>query len=162
MYLSNNGVVMKFILIVGFVFTSCISSKHVLASSCDSTCQLTQINSYFSALDKVSRKNSSIKDIDSLLALTHDDVKYVHVEYEANFNKESWRKAFIRNLERGAYQNSSKNEKRVLNSIFGINHTAIEYSHGVIQPDGTWKQAEPRLVIFGFTNGKISLIKELW
>ena len=162
MYLSNNGVVMKFILIIGSLLTSLILVKPAIASSCDSECQLTQINSYFSALDKVSRKNSSIKDIDSLLSLTHDAVKYVHVEYEANFTKESWRKAFIRNLERGAYQNSVNNEVRVLNSIFGKNHTAIEYSHGVIQADGTWQQFEPLLVVFGFTNGKISLIKELW
>jgi hypothetical protein len=153
---------MKFIVIVGLVFISLISSKLALASSCDSTCQLTEINSYFSALDKVSRKNSSIKDIDSLLSLTHDDVKYVHVEYEANFNKASWRKAFIRNLERGAYQNTSINEMRILSSILGKNHIAIEYSHGVIQANGTWQQTESLLVIFGFTNGKISLIKELW
>jgi hypothetical protein len=153
---------MKFILIIGIVFTSFISLKPALASSCDSVCQLTQINLYFSALDKVSRKNSNINDIDFLLSLTHDDVKYVHVEYEANFTKELWRKAFIRNLDRGAYQNSSKNEMRVLKNIFGKNHTAIEYSHGVIQSDGTWQQSEPLLVVFGFTDGKISLIKELW
>jgi len=153
---------MKFILIVGFIFTSFITSKPTLAANCDSTCQLEQINSYFSALDIVSRKNSSINDIDSLLALTHDAVKYIHVEYQANFTKKSWRKAFIRNLDRGAYQNSPKNEIRVLNTIFGKNHTAIEYSNGVIQPDGTWKPTEPLLIIFGFNNGKISLIKELW
>jgi hypothetical protein len=110
----------------------------------------------------VSRKNSTLNDIDLLLALTHDDVKYIHVEYEANFTKELWRKAFIRNLERGAYQNNANNEMHVLNSIFGKNHVAIEYSHGVIQPNGTWEKTEPLLVVFGFTNGKISLIKELW
>ena len=153
---------MKYILILVLIFAGLVSSKATLASDCDSTCQLAQINSYFSALDKVSLKNSTINDIDSLLALTHDDVKYIHVEYEANFTKELWRKAFIRNLERGAYQNSSKNEMRVLKSIFGKNHTAIEYSHGVIQSDGTWQQTEPLLVVFAFTNGKISLIKELW
>ena len=153
---------MKFILIIGFLLTNLISAKPAIALNCDSKCQLAQINSYFSALDKVSRKNSNIKDIDSLLSLTHDDVKYVHVEYEANFTKESWRKAFIRNLDRGAYQNSFKNEIRVLNSMFGKNYSAIEYSHGVIQLDGTWQQTEPLLVVFGFTNGKISLIKELW
>jgi hypothetical protein len=153
---------MKSILIIGLVFTSVFLSKTTLATNCDSTCQLEQIKSYFSALDKVSRKNSSVEDIDSLLALTHEDVKYIHVEYEANFTKVSWRKAFIRNLERGAYQTSAKNEKRILNTIFGKNHTAIEYSNGVIQQDGTWQQTEPLLVVFGFTNGKISLIKELW
>ena len=153
---------MKYIFIIGLAITFLMVSNPTLARECDSSCQLSQINSYFSALDKVSRKGSSIEDIDSLLALTHDDVKYVHVEYEANFSKETWRKAFIRNLERGAYQTTAKNEKRVINSIFGKNHTAIEYSNGVIQKDGTWIKDEPLLVIFGFTDGKISLIKELW
>jgi len=153
---------MNFILKIGLILTFLIFSHTTLAASCDSSCQLSQVNSYFSALDKISRENSNTKDIDSLLALVHDDVKYIHVEYEANFTKESWRKAFIRNLDRGAYQKSEKNEIRILNSIFGKNHTAIEYSHGVIQKDGTWQQTEPLLVIFGFTDGKISLIKELW
>lgn len=152
---------MRFILIAGFL-TFFISSKAVLAADCDSTCQLKQINLYFTALDKISRKNSTTNDIDELLALTHDDVKYIHVEYEANFAKDAWRKAFIRNLERGAYQNSDKNEMRVLKTIYGKNHVAVEYAHGVIQPNGTWQSTEPLLVIFGFTNGKISLIKELW
>ena len=141
---------------------SLVLSKTTLAANCESTFQLDQINSYFSALGKIGRKNSNIQDIDSLLAITHDEVKYIHVEYEANFTKKSWRNAFLRNLERGAYQNSAKNEVRVLNTIFGKNHTAVEYAHGVTQPDGTWKKTEPLLVIFGFTSGKISLIKELW
>jgi len=92
----------------------------------------------------------------------HADVKYIHVEYEASFDKESWRKAFVRNLERDAYQNTNENEQRVLKAILGKNHVAVEYSHGVIQKDGTWQQKKPLLVLFGFTEGKISLVKELW
>ncbi len=153
---------MKFIFKIGLVITSLILSNTTFAADCDSTCQLNQINSYFAALDKISRQGSSSEDIDSLLALMHDGVKYIHVEYEANFNKESWRKAFIRNLKRGAYQNTANNEKRILNTILGKNHIAIEYSHGVIQKDGKWQQTEPLLVLFGFTDGKISLVKELW
>jgi len=153
---------MKFILKIGFVLMCLFLANRAFAVSCDSTCQLNQINSYFAALDKVSRKNSNIKDIDLLLALTHDEVKYVHVEYEANFTKESWRKAFVRNLKRGAYQNSADNEMRVINTIFGKNHIAVEYSHGVIQQSGIWQPTDSLLVIFGFKDGKISLIKELW
>ncbi|ATC97227.1 hypothetical protein [Pseudoalteromonas tunicata] len=153
---------MKFILKIGLLLAFLILSKTTFAASCDSTCQLNQINSYFTALDKINRKGSTLNDIDSLLDLTHDDVKYIHVEYEANFTKESWRKAFLRNLERGAYQNSANNEMRIINTIFGKNHTAIEYSNGVIQQDGTWQQTESLLVLFGFKDGKISLIKELW
>lgn len=153
---------MKYIFNIALSLACLIASNMAIAASCDSSCQLAQITSYFSALDKISRKGSSIEDIDTLLALTHDKVKYIHVEYEANFDKASWRKAFIRNLERGMYQNSDKNEKRILNVIYGKNHTAIEYSHGVIQEDGSWKQTEPLLALFGFTDGKISLVKELW
>ncbi|WP_290612243.1 hypothetical protein [Arsukibacterium sp. UBA3155] len=121
-----------------------------------------QINHYFKALDKVSLKGGSIKDIDYFLSLMHADVKYIHVEYEASFDKDSWRNAFIRNLERGAYKNSNENEQRVLKTILGKNHAAVEYAHGVIQKDGTWRQKEPLLILFGFTEGKISLVKELW
>ena len=153
---------MKFTLKMGLVLLSLIITKIAFATNCESSCQLEQVNTYFAALDKVSRKGSSIKDIDRLLASMHDDVQYIHVEYDANFNKQSWRKAFIRNLERGAYQNGQNNEKRILNTIFGKNHIAVEYSHGVIQQDGSWKQDEPLLVLFGFSEGKIILIKELW
>jgi len=153
---------MKNILIIGFSLICLTFVKTVSASSCGSTCQLDLVNSYFKALDKIARKDSSIKDIDFLLGFTDDDVKYIHVEYQANFTKDSWRKAFIRNLERGAYQNNESNEIRVLSSILGKNHLAIEYSHGVIQADGIWQQTEPLLVIFGFTDSKISLVKELW
>lgn len=153
---------MKNIFIMVILFTLTIFPKIAVAENCDAKCQLSQINAYFSALDKVSRKGSSVEDIDALLSLTDDTVNYVHVEYQANFTKESWRKAFKRNLARGAYQNSDKNEMRILNHIVGKNHTAIEYSHGVVQADGTWQPTEPLLVVFGFTNGKISLLKELW
>ena len=61
-----------------------------------------QIHSYFKALDNISRKGASVREIDSLLSLMHVDVKYSHVEYAANFDKTAWRKAFVRNLERGA------------------------------------------------------------
>jgi hypothetical protein len=137
-------------------------SNGVFAKACHEKCQLTQIKAYFSALDKVSRSGSTVKDIDSLLALTHQDVKYIHVEYEADFNKEDWRKAFMRNLKRGAYRKSKKNEMRVINHIAGKNYMAVEYSHGMIPKNGHWQATKPLLVIFGFTEQKISLIKELW
>ncbi|KGJ89838.1 nuclear transport factor 2 family protein [Colwellia psychrerythraea] len=153
---------MKFFYKVGLVITSLFLSNIALAANCDSACQLIQIKSYFSALDEVGRKGSTIKDIDSLLAMVHKDVKYIHVEYQANFTKESWREAFIRNLNRGSYQKTKNNEARVINTIFGKNHVAVEYAHGVINSDGTWKKNDARLALFGFKDGKILLIKELW
>ncbi len=131
-------------------------------AACNSDCQLEQIKSYFKALDLISRKGSTEKDIDDFLNLVHDDVQYIHVEYEANFNKTTWREAFVRNLKRGAYNNSEHNQQRILKSIFGKNHIAIEYAHGEVQPDGSWKAEEPLLVLFGFSDDKITLVKELW
>ena len=98
----------------------------------------------------------------ALLASTHADVKYVHVQYEANFTKDIWRKAFLRNIKLGRYQNTDKNQIRILNSIAGKNHLAIEYSHGLIQDNGDWEKTDRYLAVFGFTDGKLSLIKELW
>ncbi|MCJ8319546.1 MAG: hypothetical protein MJK12_07920 [Colwellia sp.] len=153
---------MKLILKSVCLLLCLILTSKVFATDCESTCQLKQVNTYFSALDKVSRKGSSIKDIDTLLALTHSEVKYIHVEYQANFDKKSWREAFIRNLKRGAYSKGKENEVRITNSIFGKNNAAIEYSNGIVQSDGSWQATKPRLVLFAFTEGKISLIKELW
>lgn len=139
-----------------------ILSNLTIAKGCEDACQIAQVKAYFSALDKVAKKGSTPADIDALLALTHDDVKYVHVEYEANFTKDTWRSAFLRNLELGRYQNTDKNQIRILNSISGKNHVAIEYSHGLIQENGEWKKTDKYLAVFGFRDGKLSLIKELW
>jgi len=153
---------MKKVLIITGILALLATMQTAFAQECNSDCQLQQVNSYFLALDKVSRKGSTAEDIEALLSLTHDDVKYIHVEYEANFTKETWRKAFLRNLAKDSYQHTDKNQIQILQSIAGKNHLAVEYSHGVIQPDGQWKKSKQKLVLFGFTDGKLSLIKELW
>lgn len=137
-------------------------SSLAIANECDKKCQIEQVKAYFSALDKVAKKGSTVSDIETLLALTHEDVKYIHVAYEANFTKDLWRNGFLRNLRLGRYQNTDKNQIRILNSITGKDHIAIEYSHGVIQDNGEWVKTDKYLAIFGFKDGKLSLIKELW
>lgn len=151
-------VLLKVLIGLSLVFLS----NSIIAKECDQSCQLEQVTAYFAALDKVARTGSVPADIDALLDLTHDDVKYIHVEYQANFSKDTWRSAFLRNLKLGRYQNTDKNQIRILNSIAGKNHVAIEYSHGLIQENGKWQESDKYLAVFGFTNGKLSLIKELW
>jgi len=153
---------MKIVYKIALLLSCWFFALNSYATDCAAPCQLNLIDSYFKAIDNISRQGSSVEDIDSLLALTHDKVEYVHVEYEANFTKLTWRQAFLSNLKRGAYQNTDKNQIRILNTIYGKNHTAIEYSHGVLQEDGSWQASEPLLVVFGFTEQKISLVKELW
>lgn len=139
-----------------------VLSNSIKAEPCGESCQLEQVTAYFSALDKIAQKDSAPSDIDALFDLTHDDVKNIHLEYQANFTKDTWRKAFLRNLKLGRYQNTDKNQIRILNSIAGKNHLAIEYSHGLIQENGKWEKTDKYLAVFGFTDGKLSLIKELW
>lgn len=137
-------------------------AKSTFADECAYDCQIAEVNQYFNALDNVALSGSTIADIDTLLALTHAQVQYVHVEYQANFNRKSWREAFIRNLNRGFYQNKPSQQTRVMRTIAGKHHLAVEYAQGELQADGSWKHDTPLLAIFGFTDGKISLIRELW
>lgn len=131
-------------------------------AACDASCMLTEVEAYFDGLDTIGRSGSTPGDVDGLLDRLHGDVRYVHVEYEADFTREQWREAFLANLERGAYDKDPADEIRVLRSIPGRSHVAVEYSHGRRQPDGGWTATESLLVLFGFTDGRISLVKELW
>ncbi|TMP27648.1 hypothetical protein CWB99_14375 [Pseudoalteromonas rubra] len=139
-----------------------LSSSVFAEAKCDSHCQLSKVNQYFDALDTVSYKGSTVADIDALIGLMHDEVKYEHIEYQANFDKPAWRRAFLRNHESGRYDSETNREIRVLRTIPGKNHIAVEYAYGFNQADGSWQQQEPMLAVFGFKEGKISLIRELW
>ena len=131
-------------------------------TDCPPECQLEQAGAYFQALDKVFRDGSTVADIDALFSILHDRVRYVHTDYEADFQREAWRSAFVSNLERGAYRNGPERQIGIMSVIHGKHAVAVEYSHGEMLPDGTWKGDEPLLALFRFTDGKISLIEELW
>lgn len=129
---------------------------------CPPECQLEQVSAYFRALDKVFQEGSTVADVDDLLSILHERVRYVHTSYEADFGREDWRAAFIGNLERSAYRNGPERHIGILKVIHGKHHIAVEYSHGEVLPDGSWKGGEPLLALFRFTDGRISLIEELW
>jgi hypothetical protein len=139
-----------------------MGSMHNAGLDCYSVCQLDQVEIYFHALDKVFQKESTVADIDTLLSNLHEHVKYIHVEYEADFDKDAWRAAFIRNLERGAFNGEPERKTGILNVIHGTNHAAVEYSRGDVIPDGPWNKRESLLVLFTFRDGKIYRIEELW
>ncbi|KNC65763.1 hypothetical protein [Pseudoalteromonas ardens] len=148
--------------IMASAFLSLLSVGVMAKADCTADCQLSKVNQYFDALDTVSYKGSTVADIDALIGLMHDEVKYEHVEYLANFDKPAWRRAFLRNHESGRYDSATNREIRVLRTIPGKNHVAVEYAYGFNQADGSWQRQEPRLAVFGFKEGKISLIRELW
>lgn len=131
-------------------------------NDCPAECQLEQVNAYFRALDNVFQRGSTVADVDALLSILHERVRYVHTEYDADFGRDAWRTAFLGNLERGAYRNGPERQIGILTVIHGKNHVAVEYAHGEVLPDGTWEGGEPLLALFTFTDGKISRIEELW
>lgn len=132
------------------------------STDCPPECQLAQVRAYFRALDDVFREGSTVAEIDTLFSLLHDRVRYVHADYDADFQREAWRSAFIRNVERGAYRNGPERRIGIITVIHGKDAVAVAYSHGEVLPDGTWNSGEPLLAMFRFTAGKISLIEELW
>ena len=124
--------------------------------------KIQKINEYFLALDKINKRGSTTACIDDLLSLMDDDVMYIHEDYGARFNKSSWRKAFMRNMTRGAYNNGPNEQIRVLNTIVGNNYAAVEYSHGKLLENNAWEGQDPCLALFGFSGGRISLVQEYW
>lgn len=129
---------------------------------CTSACQFKLAQNYFDLLNAIGKANSTIENVDALISAMHDEVKYVHVRFGAEFDKPQWRKAFIRNLKKGFYNSTDKQESRILNVIQGKGFMAVEYARGEINSLGQWEREEQRLALFGFTDGKVSLVKELW
>lgn len=132
-------------------------------TECSADCQKAQIEAYFKKLSVVFREGSTEKDIDDLFTLFHDDVKYEHFEYDANFTKSKWKEAFLRNLKQGDYNAGQKESLRAQRLIYGKSHVAVDYAIGNMGEDGQWKTEDTgRLILFGFKDQKIVLVREYW
>lgn len=121
------------------------------------------IAAYFDHLATVYRAGSTQDDVEDLLELMTDDVRYVHVAYGAEFDLESWRAAFLHQQQSGRYTDPEDACLAVTNTIPGNRHYAVEYvagrhSGGTCQPSDDPRQ----LVVFSVTNGKLARIEELW
>ena len=120
------------------------------------------VEQYFARLDRIYLAKSDPSNIDDLMKLMHTNVKYKHLDYGANFSKSQWEKAFLRNLKRGVFTAGPEKQTRVISSIFGKNHMAVEYSIGELTAEGAWQSNESRLAIFRFQDNLISMVEELW
>lgn len=147
------------VMVVGVLLSYSTSGKEI---ECNSECKLLQVEQYFQNIDKVFRKDSSSMDIDRFLTHLHDEVKYEHIEYGADFTKDKWRNAFLKQLEMNSYTDGPDSEARVINIIYGKHHAAVEYSYGKVKSDGVWEKGEAYFALFGFKDGRISLIREYW
>ena len=129
---------------------------------CPDSCRMDLVNGYFEALVRISKAGTP-EEINALLALCHEDVKYEHLEYEADFDRAAWHAAFTRNSERGVNNEPSNLQVKVLNHIHGKNHLAVAYAYGKVV-DGVWHANEngSLMALFGFKDGKILLVREYW
>ncbi|UTW59582.1 hypothetical protein KFE96_04545 [Kordiimonas sp. SCSIO 12603] len=150
---------LKLLALLPFLY---LSSAISATDECSKDCQLSKIQAYFAHLDKVSMQGSTVADIDALLGDMHEDVEYIHAEYDANFDRATWRKAFIRNLEAGAYQDGPENITQIIHTIHGNRFVAVEYLGAYKDENGKNILTEPRLAMFGFKDGKIINITEYW
>ncbi|MCG7539308.1 hypothetical protein EXT48_19595 [Pseudoalteromonas sp. CO348] len=129
---------------------------------CNNTCMQTQTQNYLDSLVTVFIKGSTVKDIDALLSQLHDNVKYEHEEYDADFDKTKWRKAFIKQLELGSFDDTPNTQAKILNIIYGKRHAAVEYSYGKTDQAGNWTKGHVKFALFEFTDKKVSLVREYW
>lgn len=134
------------------------------ADSCGEKCQEENIGRYFGRIDRVFRAGSSVEDINELFKLFHADVRYQHLEYGADFGFGDWKSAFLGNLKAGAYNHSGLDEIKVTRIIHGKSHAAVGYRYGSRDVQGQWSSKEDKelLVLFGFRDNKIVLVREYW
>ncbi len=120
------------------------------------------IVSYFKGLDSVYRSGSTEYDIAHFLDLMTDDVRYVHRNYDANFDLNSWRAAFTRIHGNGGYDKSDTFCTAITNAIAGKSYHAIEYATGQKSDGRCVAESESKLIIFTLSEQKIQRIEELW
>ena len=130
--------------------------------NCLNECQSQLIQTYYQQLDKIIMRGSTEKDLTRFLDSLHKNVRYVHSQYEADFDKNTWRTAFLRGLNGGRYQNSVDAKTTINKIIHGHNFAAVEFVARNNDEDGNLIVAPPRLAVFRFQDRKISFIKEHW
>ncbi|MCJ8273995.1 MAG: hypothetical protein MJK04_31925 [Psychrosphaera sp.] len=150
-----------------FMCFLCLFSINSFAGEPAQQSNVDKVKVYLAAFDQVLRATSTIEDIDTLLSMTHQSVKYQHPVHGVDYDKATWRAAFVRQLNLHRYTKSKTDKIKVFNAIGGKNHVAIQYAFGKITPAGAWeiygnKDKDVMFSLFTFTDGKISLIKELY
>lgn len=148
-----------------FALLLCVTLIRTVSAQeyCDSQCQRSLIDDYYSKINQAVQRHSTEEHIDTFLATLHDDVVYLHDEYEAEFNKSTWRQAFLRQMERGSYANTTQASTLVKSVIHGYQTAAVEFvSRYAENDDSALTASPPRLAIFKFKDNKIVFIQDHW
>lgn len=149
----------KFAAMLFFVFSTQVSAD----THCDSQCQLTLIKDYYQKINLSVVQQSTTENVDVFLGSLHEDVVYLHEEYEAKFDKTIWRKAFLRQMERGGYANTVEANTVLKSVIHGYQTAAVEFVSQYRNQEDTEVTSSPsRLAIFKFKDSKIVFIQDHW
>lgn len=102
-------------------------------------------------------------DIPGIMALMHDEMAYIHLEYDANYDRALLIDGFKRSLKRANTRNGTDT---ITNLIAGKNMVVTNRDIGWEQKgaDGSWtaQTATGLVTLFEFKDGKIWRIKEYW
>ncbi len=145
-------------LVCVFFVSSCASSKVA-----DEPTMPAVVEQYFDVLDTIFRAGSTPDDVAALMDLTNDDVQYIHHNYQADFDKESWRAAFMRNMDAGGYKAEASYCTVVTNTIPGEGYFAAAYAYGTNSGAQCVPNNDNRLlIVFKIVDGKLSKVEEMW
>jgi len=140
-------------------FSESISSK----AYCNNQCQRSLIEQYYAKINRATMHDSSLEHVDDFLNVLHDDVLYLHTEYQAEFNKDIWRKAFLRQIENGRYNNTEEAGTSIESIIHGHQTAAVEFIRYYNDDETNELITTPkRLAIFKFQDDKIVFIQDHW
>ena len=119
--------------------------------------------SYFERLDAIYQAGSTEETIDRLLALMHENVRYEHPGYGANFDLDSWRAAFLRNLGNGSYGHRPGSGTTILETLAGRDLIVVKHRYTKASKDSLSSTVrEPFVTLFEFEDGRIVRIRESW
>lgn len=105
-------------------------------------------------------QHSTTENVDVFLGSLHEDVVYLHEEYEAKFDKNIWRKAFLRQMERGGYANTVEANTVLKSVIHGYQTAAVEFVSRYRNQEDTEITSSPsRLAILSSKTVKSFLYK---
>lgn len=149
----------KFAAMLFFVFATQVSAD----THCDNQCQLILIKDYYQKINLSVLQHSTTENVDEFLDSLHEDVVYLHKEYEAMFDKKIWRKAFLRQMERGGYANTVEANTVLKSVIHGYQTAAVEFVSQYRNQEDTEVTSSPsRLAIFKFKDSKIVFVQDHW
>lgn len=143
-----------------FALPASAFAQGVTGPAMSESAMMEMVEAWFTGADSMSKKGKA--GIPEIMALTHEDIAYIHTEYDANYD----RAALIDGFERSIKRADTRNESHVVtNMLDGKNMMAVQRNIKWDEKveDG-WKtfEKEKLTTLFEFRDGRIWRITEYW